>query len=102
MIHDIIKGAISIGKLPEVTNSIKLNVNKLINNLFILLKCFYINDSTPEMQNSQRKWFLEKGTFMNEFSTLISNVLCICGAMLRKSVIVRKICAEFEIIDDGL
>ena len=45
MIYDIVKGSMNIGKISEISDSIKLNAKKLIGNIFLLLKCFYLKET---------------------------------------------------------
>jgi hypothetical protein len=95
LIHDIIKGIMRIGKSTEITESLSLDVKKSVSNIYQVLSYFFSKEFSPEKPAKQICWFTNICPTVH--TTFISVLFSVGAALLRKMVIVRKICNEYQL-----
>ena len=90
VIHDILKGIMRIGKSSEITESLSLDVKKSVSNVYQVLAYFFSKELAADKPARQNIWFTSYDP--TTASTFLSVLFCVGAALLRKMVIVRKVC----------
>lgn len=95
VIQDIVRGIVRIGKASEITESLCLDVRKSVANVYQVLAYFFSKEAGVEKAGRQRCWFTSLDP--SRHTCFLSVLFCVGAALLRKMVVVRKICAEYQL-----
>jgi hypothetical protein len=97
IIDGIIKGIMRIGKSNDITDSLSLDCKKSISNIFTVLYYFFCKDVEGIAQSKKKPWLTSPETAHH--LTFLSAIFCISAALIRKMVIVRRICSEYQLTE---
>ena len=96
-VEGIIKGIMRIGKSNDITDSLSLDCKKSISNIFTVLFYFFSKEMKEKKKSSRKPWLTSPDT--SDHITFLSALFCVSAALIRKIVIVRRICSEYQLTE---
>lgn len=86
-----------IGKSNDITDSLSLDCKKSITNIFSVLFYFFAKDIKDNRVTNKKPWLTSPDT--EQHILFLESLFSISAALIRKIVIVRHICFEYQLIE---